>query len=720
MSPVTWCNRIIRWSFYLLFVLVPLILTPVNYELFEYNKMMVTYALTVVIVAAWVSKILIKREINLARSVLDIPLGLFFLAQLVSTIFSIDPHVSWLGYYSRFNGGLWSIISYLALYYAFVSNFAQILPIVKTKKTLPGADGSANLDSLFGTLLRVILAVASAIALYGVAERLGVDKNLWVQDVQNRVFSTLGQPNWLGAYLAALLPLALAFWLLTTPKISGLKSLLSLRGIYYALLVILFFLVLLFTRSRSGLFGLLVADMIFWFGYYRVKPDKKSWKLPALAAHLVFLLLIFFNGSNFAQIDKYFSFAAWKGLLSKPKTAAAPATPAYKAPLLEAGGTESGTIRKYVWQAAVNTWRSSTKTFLIGTGTETFAFAFYRYKPAAHNLTSEWDYLYNKAHNEYLNYLATTGILGLGSYLSIILVFIFWFMKHFKAEGRDLLKLALFAGWVSLLVTNFFGFSVVVGQLLFFLFPAIILVAAKDSGVVVNYFPLPANTPNRVTVGAKLITLGLGLFFLTTLVRHWYADKNYATGYRFARASQYVAAQSWLARAISLNPREPLYHDEMSTTLGALTAVAIDNKNATAGAALARQALAESDTAITISPQNVNFWKSRTKIFYSFSAFDPQFTPAAIETLERALLLSPTDPKIVYNLAILNGRQNDNNKAIEMLQMAIKLKPNYRDAYLALYIFYTEVKQPQLARTTLSEYLTKVDPNDKEFQDRLR
>jgi O-antigen ligase len=57
---------------------------------------------------------------------------------------------------------------------------------------------------------------------------------------------------------------------------------------------------------------------------------------------------------------------------------------------------------------------------LFGTGVETFAFAYYTYRPAQHNMTSEWDYLYNKAHNEYLNYLATIGILGLGSYLLMI------------------------------------------------------------------------------------------------------------------------------------------------------------------------------------------------------------------------------------------------------------------------------------------------------------
>ncbi|MEK7129677.1 MAG: hypothetical protein AAB803_01540, partial [Patescibacteria group bacterium] len=102
MNIEAWCNRVIRWGFYLLFILVPLILTPWNYELFEYNKMMAVYALTVVIVGAWLVKMIAQKEIRIARTPLDIPLALFFLSQLLSSLFSMDPHVSWFGYYSRF------------------------------------------------------------------------------------------------------------------------------------------------------------------------------------------------------------------------------------------------------------------------------------------------------------------------------------------------------------------------------------------------------------------------------------------------------------------------------------------------------------------------------------------------------------------------------------------------------------------------------------------
>src|SRR3989344_6972495 len=123
MSMVKICNRVIEYSFYALFLLVPLAFTSATSELFELNKMWLVWALTIIITSSWLIKMVFQRRILLCRTPLDIPIVLFLFFQIISTIFSLDPHVSLWGYYSRFNGGLLSIISYILLYYAFLSNF---------------------------------------------------------------------------------------------------------------------------------------------------------------------------------------------------------------------------------------------------------------------------------------------------------------------------------------------------------------------------------------------------------------------------------------------------------------------------------------------------------------------------------------------------------------------------------------------------------------------
>lgn len=734
MGLISWCNRFIKSGFYLLFGIVPLLLTPWNYELFEYNKMMAVYVVTVWIGASWLVKMIAQKEVRLAKTPLDIPIVLFGLSQLISAIFSMDPHVSWFGYYSRFNGGMWSVISYVLLYYAFVSEFVSgdtyyVLGSKRQSKNKSALSVIPNTETVI-RLLKTSLFTATIVAVYGVLEHMGIDKHIWVQDVQNRVFSTLGQPNWLAAYLIALTPLAMAFGLhhLAVDKVRH-----GFAASVYVIISVLFFIVLLYTRSRSGLLGLTVADVIFWAGYLWYHRDM--WRQAAIL-HVLFALVVFFNGTYIPQIDKYVTFNGLKTMVTKTtKTTQAPPanTSSYTAPALETGGTESGTIRKYVWQAAISAWRSTTKTMLIGTGTESFAFAFYRFRPVAHNQTSEWDFLYNKAHNEYLNYLATTGLFGLGSYLLVLGAFIVWFVKNVHSSGfmvhrktsdslaaesptmnYPAIPTALFAGWVSMLVTNFFGFSVVILQVFLFLFPAIAFVLYTRPNEIKSW-----KSDVSVPGWTGWIAVMIGIYTIFKIGSFWYADKLFAYGYQYDRAGLYAQAVPSLVTAISINPGEPLYHDELSGGYSALAVASFNSKNATQAATLAELALTESNKALAISPQNVNFLKTRTKVYYTLSTFDPSLNASAITTLEATLPLSPNDPKIYYNLAILEGRAGQNDKAISRLLQAKALKPDYRDVYNALNLFYADTGKKDLAKAILQEYLTKIDPTDKDFQTRL-
>src|SRR5262245_1355220 len=105
MNLLSFCTRTIEYSFYALLLLVPLVFAGNTSELFEFNKMWLTFGLTIIIMLCWLTKMVLQRKIIVQRTPLDIPLLLFFLSQIISTIFSLDQHISWWGYYSRFNGG---------------------------------------------------------------------------------------------------------------------------------------------------------------------------------------------------------------------------------------------------------------------------------------------------------------------------------------------------------------------------------------------------------------------------------------------------------------------------------------------------------------------------------------------------------------------------------------------------------------------------------------
>src|SRR3989344_5690784 len=157
------CNRIIEYSFYALFLLVPLAFTSKTSELFELNKMWLTWAITIIITAFWLIKMVLQRRIIFQRTPLDIPIALFLFSQIISTIFSLDSHVSLWGYYSRFNGGLLSIVSYILLYYAFLSNF-----------------DSQKLSAITHKLLSISLITGLVVALWGFPSHFGYDPTCFI------------------------------------------------------------------------------------------------------------------------------------------------------------------------------------------------------------------------------------------------------------------------------------------------------------------------------------------------------------------------------------------------------------------------------------------------------------------------------------------------------------------------------------------------------------
>ncbi len=676
-------NKIIEFSFYLLFFLVPLILTPWNYELFEFNKMMLTYLLTTVIASAWLIKMATEKRLFFQRTLLDLPLLLFLGSQIISTIYSIDRHTSFWGYYSRFNGGLFSTISYLLLYWAYVSNL----------------DKEKTLFTLRYTLFSAIL-----VSLYGIAEHFGIDAQFWVQKVQERVFSTLGQPNWLAAWLVALIPLT---WALILGKEKLFKKK-FLPFIGYALFAV-FYLCLLYTKSRSGLLGLAFAYAVFWglIGWVNLKKIKNLIK-PFVITNLICITLTIMIGTPWTPsagqvINK---FRPQPSLETEEATISTEPAPE---PLI----SESGDIRKIVWQGAIEVWQDYP---VFGTGVETFGYSYYWHRPRAHNDVSEWDLLYNKAHNEYLTILANTGIVGLITYLGLIGTFTIWVLKR---GLKNRLIIALFAGYVSILITNFFGFSVVAVNLLFFLIPAMAmtLVMKKEEKERKKQKMLEFNNKQKTMI---VIIFILSLSTILYLVKFWYADTRFAVAEKLNDAAWYERAYNELLTAINLHPGEPYYHSEMSLTLAGLSRLADEANNTSLSAEFAEMAIVESDESLRISPYHLNFWKKRAKMFISLSEIDAKYQQNALEALLQATELAPTDAKVLYNLGLLYSYMGQKETASKTMEQAVELKPNYDKARYALALFYEDQNKIKEAREQLEYILEKINPTHGAAKEKLK
>ena len=737
-----WIKRInsaIKYSFYALFFLVPLIMWPDTYELFEFNKMWFVFVISVFIAFLWGTKMVVQKRFELRRTPLDIPILLFLASQIISTIISIDPHVSFWGYYSRFNGGLLSTISYIFLYYAFATN------LIST---------NSERKPISYSLLSISLLSGLAVTLWGLPSHFGADPtclifrgtldvSCWTDQFQPtvRIFSTLGQPNWLGTYLAALIPIALGFGLYK-PRENKSKLLVT----SYTLLVFLFFLGLLYTRSQSSFLGLIVGLLIFFaiLIFKNFKSLKENFAKNNLSKYIVASLVIlglasFIVGTPIESLNKFTTLQGLKNLTNKlpaPSTSlrAGKSEGLESSTTIQLGGTESSKIRLIVWQGAIEIFKRHP---LFGSGVETYAYAYYNVKPLAHNLTSEWDYLYNKAHNEYLNYLATTGAFGLLMYLSIIGVFFFYVFKQFSKHQSQYfpISLGVVGGYGAILVSNFFGFSVVVVNLFIFAFQ-ILFFDLEDNKTLKHVFTIPKTSEKNLTAKVIpsqtiiIVVIGLiALYYEFFLFNFWNADRKYALGNSLDKASEYVQAYTPLSDAVKMLPQEDLYKDELSINMATLSLLLAEQKNATQAAEFGQQAKALSDAVTSAHPNNIVFLKTRARVAFALSEIDPANMDLAIATIEQARKLAPTDAKLLYNEGLFYNQKGDSEKAIQYVNDAIKLKPNYIDAYYTLALYYSQLAKKgdaksfeykQKSREALEYILKNIDPNHKAAKELLK
>ena len=685
-------DKSIAYFYYLLFFAVPLILFPKTSELFEFNKMILTYIFTILIVSGWLVRMVIEKKVNFRRTLLDIPLIIFLTSQTLSTLISIDSRTSLLGYYSRFHGGLLSSYSYALLYWAFVSNMDR-------QKAL--------------NAIKSLLASATVVSLYAILQHFGIDAHIWVQDVKNRVFSTLGQPNWLAAWLVAIIPV---IWAMAVSNFKiQVSSFKSLYKLIWILLSILFFLTLLYTRSRSGLLAFGISSIIFWslswFTLLKNKTEKGNLIRTFLICNLLFVIIVAANGTPWTpKLSDFFN---------KPATGyRLPAT--VQGPALETGGSESGTIRRIVWRGAIDIWKHYP---ILGTGVETFALSYYQFRPVEHNLVSEWDYLYNKAHNEYLNYAATTGTFGLLSYIILIGAIIFQIAKELRKNVTPtsyfLLPTSFLAGFVSILITNFFGFSVVPVALLFFLFPALASTLAVQS---TNNKEQSKKDNESVLIGQKILigfVLCTMFFALYVIAKYWYADYLYSYGKGNNDAGNFVDARNYLKRAVKLSPSESIFWDELSTSTSKIAYYLAEQGDQDTAQKLAASAVAESKLASDLSPSNVNILRNKASIFIELSAINPNYIVGAKDALTSATELAPTEAKLFLNLGLSYLRMGDYEKAISIMQKTIEMKPNYYNAHYALALMYIDTKDIEKAKNELRYILDKISPDDEQAKREL-
>lgn len=617
-------------------------------------------------------------------------------------------------------------------------------------------------------LLRTLLLAGIGTALYAFPEHFGLSPSCviitgtwgvscWVQDVQTRVFGTFGQPNWLAAYLITVIPLAL-WWIADGVRRYGLRG--KTDGarwwpvIWPSLAAVLMLLVVVYTGSRSGFAGLVLGlGMLFvvsiwhWIRSHGLpglldlpggmfaktqspqKLHKNTWVLVPAVLIVISGFLFLLQGTPFTPgVRALFenNTASSSSTVSSPVEPTSSPIPTVEdsvpdAPaggtVLESGGTDSGVIRRIVWEGALRVWR---RYPLFGSGVETFAYSYYRDRPIEHNYVSEWDFLYNKAHNEYLNFLATTGVFGLGSVLLLMGAFAFFSIRAIlsrKNLEHSLFAAALLAGYAALAVSNLLGFSTVAVATLFFLWPAFLEILQRDPASAVDSAgektgrsaSKSAQEELEITLDLNTLLTGgvflLGAILLLWVYGMWSNDRQLAMSKRLLNSGQAVAAYQTLDMLTKRAPGQAEYWEQKGIVVAQLAVTAAQtevennvdptsdtdaNTSGTSTASantlaaltdnLIQEAVATLNAATEVNPVHLNIWKSRARGYIWLGTIDQKYLWEAIDSLLEAQKLAPTDPKVTYNLALLYDSVKEDDKAEEYYQQSLALRSVYEQA----------------------------------------
>lgn len=350
---------------------------------------------------------------------LDIAVLAFVLLNIAAFAFSIDPRQSLNGEYLQYQG-LLTILLYVGFFYL-------------ARTTLRD---ERRLRLLFAS----IAAGGAVVAAYALVQKAGFDP-IWSDTPEGRVFSTIGQPNALAAYLVLAVPVSAS--LLPRTQLLARGTMLLFIGMMVAALA--------FTLSRGGYAGFVVAAFIVavpLIRSLRLRPRSVLYALiPCLAAAIVVASLV--------QPVRDATTQVWSRAVSSTDM-------------------DDSSVRMHLdmWAVGANIALDNP---VLGTGQETYPELFPQYRDAVlepSRASAFKPFRPESPHNVYLSIAAGAGFPALAAYVAVIAAFFYLVVRALKAtrsEWRRIALVAILAAVAGHLVTDTFMTAEVTSSWLFWI-----------------------------------------------------------------------------------------------------------------------------------------------------------------------------------------------------------------------------------------------------------
>jgi putative inorganic carbon (HCO3(-)) transporter len=701
---IKWCDRAVILLLHLTFLAVPLFFIILTRDQFELPKLTVLRILTVLMLGLWLVRILAARRFEFRRTPLDFPILIWVGLEVLTSLHSVSGYISWLGEYENFRG-LLTNLNYVALFYLCV-NF------IRTREQID--------KLLFTVFLAGLLSAA-----YGIGQFFGMDFIAWnpTSVSKGRYFSSMGNPNFLAAYLAMVMPLIVVLFVETT---SSFKRLL----LFFSFIAM--FLCLLGTWSRGGFMGLTGALLVLAvFGVQKILQHYRN--LSHAQNQTLGQTLRTELGQNKFWVTLL---ATTVGLLI---LISATFGQNHMVRLANSVLHLSDTLRvsrMHIWVPAFGMIKAYP---LLGTGLDTFKTVFPRFATTAFASIDGANVASRTAHNEILQVLATQGVIGLLVVLGLTL-FILWnwwqaYLLQRKGWKDRLILFGLLGAWTAYSIQNIFSFGVAVIDTFYWLTLALIILLQTSPEEQPLRAPRQSPEPQPQSFfptllrfrPALLILIALGSgYFCWQAFNLAYADFSYNLGTLYRLQGYVDQSVQAFSKAAELFPIEVKYQVYKGL---AFEEKAKNTQDAEQQKKLLLQAVQSYAEGLRLNPYNAYYLGNLGRAYGLAAELDKSrndYYTQAVNYNQRAIEQAPVTVLFYQNLAFLYLSHGDETgfmhvldtmakfaptdaarmwfsaagnlynggnlaKARQYYQKAVELDPNYVEAYFNLGVVVTQL-----------------------------
>ncbi|MBA7465103.1 Photosystem I assembly protein Ycf3 [subsurface metagenome] len=636
-------NKIIRTI-----ILILVIGTPLLYARFIYNPwfistMKITFIQVLVIIGASLY-LLTEGRYKLVKSGLNYPVIAFIIACTISLLSSIDIYIS---LYSLFT------IILLAGLYVLVPN------VIRGRKQIR-------------KIMFSLIFVSGLISIYSIGQYLGTDLLNLKAVGSGSISGPFENRNVLASFLVFTMPVSAGFLF---EKIS--KKLKIMVG----LVMIITLIALIYTRTRGAWVGFIGA-MAFFAGaklmiergmkkIFKSLFSKKSLIIISLMVICLGLLIRYDYRKDGSFTKKFLSIADLKN----------PAT----------------RHRFVMWRTGIDIIKEHP---LLGTGMGTFKKIHPKYqsKYLRTKKYGRFEGLSRFVHNDYLEITANTGMLGLGTFLWLIVTLYWTGLKRLKQISESKYSPNLFiiilSSLTAVLIHSFFHYS--------FYLPATSMLFWLWLGLLNTDGPKLEKTKENIRplIIRQGTIVAITIFLLLWVTKPFIASLYFDRAIYYSMGGNYKNAIAMYNKSIEFNPGDEKVHNNLG--------------NVYKNIGLYGEAMEEYAKALKINPHLVEAHNNLGNLYVNRGLYDE-----AIREYMLALEINPNLAGVHNNLGNMYRNKGLYNKALKEYREAIAISPSFAEAYDNLGVTLADMGELKEAVRQFRKAL-EVNPNYEQARSNLK